>query len=289
MSSGNQSSQIVAEVSNAALMHLGKMLRGIRTSKKWTGESAARAANLSQSTISKIENGKYGLPDWMMVLNLLRALGADDEQISQVQRQHQIAELDPTSYAFMLQSGVEGRQAQIAELEKSSRLIRDYQNSVMPGLLQTYEYSCRVFRILGHSQENAERAAGARVRRQMVLNDPTKSFVFVINDAVCYSKHGASESEHWNQLNVLITRAKKGNVRVHVLNSRIGFPVSASNPFCLIDRRYVSAETTVRELTSTINAEIRQYEIAFRALLEAALSPQDSIDFLHEAAECFRP
>lgn len=268
---------------NAATEHLGQMLRLIRRQRGMTGDALANATGISQSRISKIETGKYGLPEWSDMLRLLTAIDASDEEVLRVRRQYEIAQLDPSSYAYMVGVGVEVKQAQFLDVERSARNVRDYQTSVFPGLLQTPLYAYRVFRKLGHGDQSAREAAMVRQRRQAILSDARRRFVFVVNDAALFSQHGADSREHWEQLDHVHSRVSAHNVSFHVLDSRRGYPVSAGNPFVIYDRRFVSAETTMRELTTSSLAEIEAYERAFNEAVAASLDQGRSLAMLREA------
>lgn len=143
-----------------------------------------------------------------------------------------------------------------------------------------------MFHQLGHGKEAATAAARERLVRQVIVNDPRKRFVFVVMDCAIYSPHAGLEN-HVQQLDHLLSRITATNVTLRILDSRAGVPVSLSNPFMIIDRRFVSAEAAVRELTSTVPAEIGEYEALFRQLTEYSLTESDSRDFIEAALTVF--
>lgn len=256
------------------------MIRDIRCDRGINGTKLAKLVHLSQGSVSKIETGKSGLPDWERLMAILVALSATPEETARVRGQFEIAQLDPAAYAVMRANGLHAKQKQFADLEGTAQVIRDFQVPVVPGLLQTPNYAVRVFRHLGCSPEEAERAATARSARQSILNDPRKRFIFIMGDAAVYSQHGAPNLEHWQQIDLLLARSIAHNVSIRILDSRLGVPVTMANPFLILDRRYVSAETTMKELTSTDPSEVRQYEAAFAELSRASLSEEMSREML---------
>lgn len=267
----------------AAVVHLGCLLRELRRAAGITGTEMSSHIHLSQSAISKLETGKSGLPEWPRIESILEAVRATFEERQQVRRQYELAQLDPNSYVYITAHGVERKQAQLRSLEEDARLIRDFQNSVIPGLLQTTPYAEAVFRGLGSSQESANKAARERSYRQSILNDPRRSFVFVVLDAAFYSIH-SSFTDHISQLDFVLSRSASPHVHLHVLDSRMGLPISTANPFMIVDRRFVSAETTIRELATSISIEVAAYESAFRELLEASLDEASSRHYIQAVA-----
>lgn len=269
---------------NAAVAHLGRMLRDLRKSRGLTGVALSNVAPLSQSAISKIETGKSGIPSWKLIMEILKALRATSDEVDQFRRQYELAQLDPSSYRYMIAHGVDTKQRQLALLEESARLIRDFQSAVIPGLLQTPSYAAALFKLLGHSPENAKLAARERQIRQVVLNDPCKQFYFITMDCAIYSFRTSSE-EHLQQLRYLRGRLGAENLSFRVLDSRQGVPVSLPNSFMIVDRRYVSAEEAIREITTSTISEVREYETLFRELGVASLNEVESATFLDKAID----
>ena len=265
---------------NAALSSLGSALRQLRVAAGLTGAEAAELIDRSQATVSKIETGKRGIPPTKLLNAYLEAVGAADDERDRIWEQYDLALLDPSSFAVIKSVGLERKQAQFAVLENEARLIRDFQNCVFPGLMQTPDYSRAVFSALGLGVERARAAANQRQQRQVIVNDPQRKFFFVFCDAALFSSHGLHANEMAQQLEMLIARAMAPNLEMRILDSRRGWPISASNPFCIIDERYVSAETTMKELTSTDANEIREYARSFDELWTAALSAADTVEAL---------
>lgn len=258
------------------------MLRDLRKAKGITGMALAALSNLSQSAISKLENGKSGLPEWKRIMVLLRALDASDDEIDSFRRQYELAQLDPSSYKYMVMHGVDERQRHLARLEESAHFVRDFQSAVVPGLLQTPSYAYRVFRLLGHDDDSSKQAVRERQLRQVALNDPSKKFYFVIMDCAIFSVR-IDISEHIQQLKYLLNRSGADNISLRILDSRRGVPVSLPNAFMIVDRRYVTAEEAIRELTTSTPVEVEEYERLFAELGQASLDEMASFSFIEDA------
>lgn len=268
--------------SSPALKRLGAMLRDLRRGEGVTGKQLAELVHYSQPTISRIESGAAGAIDWQTIATIAEALSLNEESTSSLRRQHELALLDPRSYVVVQSTGVSTWQEQFAAIESTTLLHRDFQNTVVPGLLQTPAYSQAVFSQLGLTKKDLHNSVTQRSLRQVILNDPRKKFVFVMMDCAIYSVRTTRE-DHLQQLDLVLSRATAANISVRVIDSRLTVPVSLSNPFVILDRKYVSAETTIKELTSTNRNEITLYEEAFNDALRHALLPDESSRFIRQA------
>lgn len=267
-----------------ALQHLGRMLHQLRVNSGRSGAALGAEVNLGQPTISKIETGNYGMVDWGRLQAYLDVLTDDPVQVAAIRRQYELAQLDPNSYRVLADGdGYSAKQLQFLSLEKTSRFIRYFENVVVPGLLQTPAYSYAVFRELGAEHENAIRSSEARSARQVILNDPSRRFVFLISDSCTYGRPQLSPEEHQLQLDQLLARSSAANVVLRVIRTDQALPLGYANPFVIIDRRYVSAETTVKEVVATAQPEIEDYEAAFDELCRIALPQDESRSLIAEA------
>lgn len=250
------------------------MLRAARVSSGLTGAELASRAAMSQSRISKIETGKYGLPTKEDLALLISALGLVGERRSEICRQYELAQLDPGSYLHIAAAGLGKKQAQILELERAASLVRVYQSSVIPGLLQIPAYSELLMRALGHDDETIAIALDQRALRQSTLRNRRTNFSFVIDEPILRGPDilGVDDALMEEQLDLLKALAKWPNIRISTLRANSRRPIAVGNSFMIIDRKYVTAETTVRELVSTSDLEIRSYEQAYFEL-EAAAKP----------------
>jgi transcriptional regulator with XRE-family HTH domain len=82
------------------------MLRQTRKNCSLTQAELAAIAPISQSQISKIEAGEVGLPNWRDIAALLDAMRVSGADYDQLKRQHEIAQLNPASYEFLVAAGI---------------------------------------------------------------------------------------------------------------------------------------------------------------------------------------
>lgn len=170
---------------------IGITLRRLRRAQGMSERALAAAVGLSQSTVSRIERG-IGSPDLDDILKIARAVGADDRQaqelIWQAQRSHdRMTDWRPTS------DSLAARQESVADWEARARTILDFEPTILPGLLQISPYAKAVLRLFQPltrlpaetlTEAAVLAAVAARVQRQLVLTDRSKSFSFVITESV---------------------------------------------------------------------------------------------------------
>ncbi|NWL12125.1 hypothetical protein DM793_12610 [Paenarthrobacter nitroguajacolicus] len=268
---------------NPALIHFGAMVRSVRLQARMRGGDLAKAVHLSQATISKIETGKYRILEPTELKRLIVALGCDDVAAHQLRQQWSLAQLDPTSFSFMVNHGADAVQRRLASLEGTAHEIFTYECAVFPGLLQTRRYAEALFVDIGHAPDAATRLAQARMERQYILSHP-KRFTFVMSEAALYSLHGTADKQVLvDQISHATRLSWQPNIEIRILTARRGVPSVAANPFMIIDSRYVSAEAAISEQQTTRTVEVIEYHRVFRRLYEASLDREASRELMESA------
>jgi transcriptional regulator with XRE-family HTH domain len=165
---------------------LAPRLRTLRNLADLTGEELASRAGWDRTKVSKIENGRTmpteadirawtevtGQPEQAADLLALLAEG----QALHVQWRHE--------YRIKGQAGV---QQDFDALVRESARIRDFETLTIPGLLQTPDYARVTVLEAMHRAESdpdkVDEAVAARMQRQTVLYDTSKTFEFAIMQA----------------------------------------------------------------------------------------------------------
>lgn len=270
---------------SVSLVHLGSRLRAIRKAHHATHHEVTRATKISQSRLSKLENGKGGFPDFRDLERILEAIGATSEERDQLKRQYDLAQLDPSSYAYIKSEGIDVKQRQLRDIAEHCRLYRSYTRSVFSGVIQIPEYALGVFRSIGLDDDDANRAVQARTERSGILVDISRHFVFALDEAVLYTRHPADGS--WailaKQLDYVLRLSYRDNIDFRILPARGPAPPDISNPFLLIDRRYVSAELVTVEYVTTDVRELAAHERVFRQIEEYARAGDSARDLISRA------
>ncbi|MEC3915635.1 helix-turn-helix domain-containing protein [Nocardia sp. CDC160] len=170
---------------------LGVELRRLRDMAGISGRELAKRVGISQSTLSRIEAG-HVVPPLPQVLDWAKAVGADADC------QHSLRALTEVAHTPEVHdwaSSLADRphlQDDVRAFEEDAQVVRNFQPSLIPGLLQTADYARRVFATFDppYTPDAAAAALAARLERQRVLYDPTKRFEFLITEAALRFRPG---------------------------------------------------------------------------------------------------
>ncbi|MFI7283086.1 helix-turn-helix domain-containing protein [Micromonospora chersina] len=278
----------------ARRLRLGSALRELRDSAGMTGAELGRAAGLDRTVVSKVENGERRPLD--TILRLLDVLLPEgDERYRALQRvaRDGLARGWWTTPEF---AGMGARQARTAEIESGARAIREYQNSLLPGLLQTEAYARHRGQVAlddGADFDLGGTVAG-RLRRQQQISGPDGSEYDVVLEPQAIERLPVPPAVMREQLHHLLTLATtRENISVRVLpvDARLGRGYVPRSPFSLYaypdpeDLTLVAVDTVTADLLVTEAGEAQRYARLFDQLRDAALSQQESADLIQKAAE----
>jgi transcriptional regulator with XRE-family HTH domain len=257
---------------------LGLELRQLREAAEYTIEQVAARLEVSDSKISRIENGQVGATprDVRDMAALYGVTGQRMENLMQLAREtrerpwwHEYSDLGLDYAAY--------------EAEASSILI--YSPTILPGLLQTADYARAILRAIRFDlpPERIERLVEFRMRRQGLLTDPNPPSLWaVIDEAVLCRMIGGPRVLH-QQLKNLIETASLPNVTLQLLPFSGGAHAGLDGPFYIIrfleptDRDMIYFEHTGREHYLDDPETIKLHLSLFDHIRAAALKPDDSI------------
>lgn len=266
---------------------VGVALKRMRAVRRMSGDAVARATErrVSQSTISRIERG-VGLPDPLAVREIAAALGADEGQIQELvqraERLHdRLTDWRPTS------AGLASRQKSTADWESATHVVRDFQPALLPGLLQTSGYAKATLQVFGRYTGLAAAdladaailaAVSARIRRQEALADRSKSFRFVITEAVlrnrvCPPAEMVAQLHHLRDVD-----ATSENVSVAVIPDDAPAEIPTLHGFTLLDDKMVIIDAYNTGLISRGHKDAEIYRSIFETFESSAVSIQPTVD-----------
>jgi transcriptional regulator with XRE-family HTH domain len=154
-----------------------------------SGRALADKVGVKQATISRVERG-HTLPSIKMVNAWLAAVGADEGDRARLRELAEAVHGETRGWGELLgDAGHNQDEARLRETE--TVLARNFQPSVVPGLLQTPEYARAVLRI-GRTT-NVESAVATRIERQQALYDEGRTFHFLIAEQVLHWPVGGHE------------------------------------------------------------------------------------------------
>lgn len=231
-----------ANNSGSAGPSLGPALKDLRVQRGLSGKRLAELAGMSQSKISRIENG-LTVPSDADIARLSGALGAGDVFTQQLLAEARRSR-DPVNEWASGEVDLESRQHETEHIEANAVDIKVFQPTLVPGLLQISPYAEAV---LSAMQKLANpdlsgtpvRAASARVHRQGILDEETKSFDFVMTE-VALSNRYCSAEDMLAQIRRIEQVAKRPNVTISIIPSDLPcWTVPPVHAFSIYDDKYV--------------------------------------------------
>jgi transcriptional regulator with XRE-family HTH domain len=188
--------------------------------------------------------------------------------------------------------------ADLISLESEARVIRTYEQELMPGLLQTAEYARAVYRAAWptNTTEQIERWVEIRMERQEILNredPPPPRFSVVLSEAALRRPVGGYDVM-LGQLEHLMLPRDRANVTVQVLPFDAGVHPAMAAPFTMMsfpdpdDLGVVNVENATGALFLEEPAELRIYDEIWSTLQASALSPDDTQTFLRSTSFGYR-
>lgn len=267
---------------------LGAELRTLRDRAGLTGEQVIeRVGWPSPSKLSRIENGRTrpDLSDVLDLLDLYGATGADREKLIAIAR-----DAANTRGWWRSFADLGHRQRGYAELEAGVVELREYHQSVVPGLLQTPDYArarvCSVLEVYGALDIEAE--VTARQTRQALLTTEDPPRYHAVVDEAALRRAAAPAEVMVAQLSRLVELSALPAVTLRVLplEARIGDYYVPHNSFSLFryadpeDPDIAVVETVTSDLHLGDDEDVSRYRLVFEWLATAALPPEESVTFL---------
>lgn len=257
---------------------IGVALRRMRKARRMSGRALAEAVGLSQSTISRIERG-IGSPDLDDIRRIARAVGADDDDSGELVRRAQRSQDRMTDWRPTSDS-LAGRQRSVADWESEASSIIDFQPTVLPGLLQISPYAKAVLRLFQPltrlPRETLTEAAvlaavSARVRRQLILADRSKSFSFVITEGAlrnppCSPAEMLAQIHHLREVS-----AGYENVSLTVVPDGAPGMIPPLNGFTVLDAHMVIIDIYNTGLLSRGRRDVEIYQRIFEMNRDSAV------------------
>lgn len=266
---------------------LGRELRRLRETRRLTQDEAAKLLKCSQQRIARIESGDIK-PRPRDVLEILVAYEVphDGEQgLTLRTMAEQVREPGWWQRLNMLPA----RYVTFIAYEAEASDLRQFQPTLVPGLIQTPAYAQEVIRI-GRETETEEitQRVEARLKRQEVLTvrKPPLRLHAIITEQALMLEVGTPEVRR-EQLDHIVKVAALPNVTVQVLTLAAGAHLAVHGGFEVLtfahgDPPLGYIETLAGELFLESPEEIRRLTGVFEHLLSLALSPRESIKLIQE-------
>ncbi|MEZ0095782.1 helix-turn-helix domain-containing protein [Streptacidiphilus sp. EB129] len=270
---------------------LGSELRKLREQKGLTAEEVAQQLLVSQSKISRLENGRrsisqrdvrdlctvYGVSDESMVEGLM-AMARESRQRGWW---HAFGDVPYSVYIG---------------LEAEAVSVRNYESLFIPGLLQTREYAHAVVAGIQPeaTPEQIDKRTDIRMVRQNLLSDTdTPLRLWAVIDEAALHRVVGSPAIMRDQLHRLVELSTQPHINVQVLPYSVGAHPGMSGTFSILefqdalDASVVYLEGVTSDLYLEKEGDVRLYSVMYEHLRAQALSAGQTRDLVTEVADAY--
>jgi transcriptional regulator with XRE-family HTH domain len=267
--------------------HLAETLRELRKAAGLSGERLGVRAAMSQSKVSRIESGKI-VPTVIDVERILQALEVPSEVAREMLFLARMANVDYVSLRSYARAGLWRKQAELKALAESSSTVRQFLPVMPSGLLQTRAYAHAVLTptVEGRPARDVDRAVGARLDSQVVLNDESRRFSFLMTEQAVRLKV-APTSVMIEQLQHMVELIEYPNIELGILSTTVQLGAPPLNIFVIFDDRLVLVELFSGEVALRDPQEISYHLNLFDYFNNLAVSGEEAQQILEAVADEF--
>ncbi|MBP0460372.1 helix-turn-helix domain-containing protein [Streptomyces montanisoli] len=263
---------------------LGQELRRLREQKGMTAEEVAERLLVSQSKISRLENGRRSISQ-RDVRDLCGVYEVEDRRV--VDSLMQMAK-DSRQQGWWHAFGDIPYSVYIG-LETDAASLRVYEPQVVPGLLQTPQYAEALVAgaLPEYAKSDVDKRVGVRMRRQDRIKDnesPLRLWAVVDESAlrrVVGGRHMMRE-----QLEHLVEQSRLPHVTVQVLPFDMGAHPGISGHYAILefpdasDSSVVYIEGVTSDLYLEKANDVQRYSVMYEHLRAQALNVEQTRDFI---------
>ncbi|MFT2015480.1 helix-turn-helix domain-containing protein [Streptomyces sp. 796.1] len=267
---------------------LGQELRRLRQEKGMTAEEVAEELMVSQSKISRLENGRRSISQ-RDVRDLCRAYRVEDKRL--VESLMQMAK-DSRQQGWWNAFGDVPYSVYIG-FENDAASLRVFESQVVPGLLQTPEYAEAVIggAIPEGTPEQLAQRVQVRLRRQERISDPFSPLrLWAVVDESALRRLVGNPRVMAEQLEYLIRMSHEPHVTVQALPFYLGSHPGMSGQFSILefsdesDTSVVYLEGVTSDLYLEKLSDVQSYSMMYEHLRAQALNVDQTREFIAEVA-----
>ncbi|MGW7044976.1 helix-turn-helix domain-containing protein [Streptomyces avermitilis] len=268
---------------------LGQELRRLRELKGMTAEEVAERLLVSQSKISRLENGRRSISQ-RDVRDLCGVYEVEDHRI--VDSLMQMAK-DSRQQGWWHSFGDIPYSVYIG-LETDAASLRVYDPQVVPGLLQTRPYAEAL--IAGALPETApgdiDKRVQVRLRRQERISAPDNPLrLWTVLDEAALRRLVGNRSLMREQLEHLVEQSQLPHVTVQVIPFEMGAHPGLNGQYAILefpdaaDSSVVYIEGVTSDLYLEKAADVQKYSVMYEHLRAQALNVEQSRQFIADIAK----
>ncbi|MGV9556817.1 helix-turn-helix domain-containing protein [Streptomyces sp. NPDC003401] len=268
---------------------LGQELRRLREDKGMTAEQVADRLLVSQSKISRLENGRRSISQ-RDVRDLCGVYEVEDQRI--VESLMQMAK-DSRQQGWWHAFGDVPYSVYIG-LETDAASLRVYDPQVVPGLLQTRQYAETL--ISGALPETAaaeiEKRVQVRMRRQeRISSEENPLRLWTVMDEAALRRVVGGKSLMRDQLEHLVEQSRLPHVTVQVIPFEMGAHPGLNGQYAILefpdaaDSSVVYIEGVTSDLYLEKPNDVQKYSVMYEHLRAQALNVDQSRQFIADIAK----
>lgn len=268
---------------------LGQELRRLRELKGMTAEEVAERLLVSQSKISRLENGRRSISQ-RDVRDLCGVYEVEDHRI--VDSLMQMAK-DSRQQGWWHAFGDIPYSVYIG-LETDAASLRVYEPQVVPGLLQTRQYAEAL--IAGALPESGitdiEKRVSVRLRRQERINEAEHPLrLWVVVDEAALRRLVGDKQLMREQLEYLVELSQLPHVTVQVLPFEMGAHPGINGQYAILefpdasDSSVVYIEGVTSDLYLEKANDVQKYSVMYEHLRAQALNVDQTRQFIADIAK----
>ncbi|OIV36533.1 transcriptional regulator [Mangrovactinospora gilvigrisea] len=270
---------------------LGSELRRLRERKGLTAEEVASRLLVSQSKISRLENGRRSISP-RDVRDLCQVYGVEDERVieslmtmAKESRQrgwwHAFGDVPYSVYIG---------------LEAEATVVRNYESLFIPGLLQTRDYAEAV--VTGMQPEVpaevVDQRVNVRLARQARITTDERPMRFwaVVDEAALHRQVGGNKVMG-EQMRRLLEMSELPHVTIQVVPFDIGAHPGMTGAFSIMsfpesaDADVVYLEGVTSDLYVERPMDVHRYTVMYEHLTAVSLGPTESRERITELADAY--
>ncbi|RKT56571.1 helix-turn-helix domain-containing protein [Saccharothrix australiensis] len=257
-------------------------LRLYREQHQLSCEDVASMLGVSASKISRMETGKSGLQidDVASLLGFYKVPAPRRKELLDLMRKGE------EMGWWERQAGLPKLWRALIDFENKALRIHNYELLMVPGLLQTAEYTRALVKAIDPTVSDYEldTLVSARMARQTLLSrSNAPQYLAVIHEAALRIQVG-DQAVMRRQLRQLQDAAERPNVTVVVVPMDAGPHVGLRGSFMILEFRHepaiVHVENQVTGLFLEDPADLEGYRLALRNILGVGLAPGATADLL---------
>jgi transcriptional regulator with XRE-family HTH domain len=263
---------------------LGSELRALRKARRMTLKAVAERLGWPLSKVSRIETGKQGIrpTDVASLLVVYEVTGAEHKRLLTM------AERSGERGWWEIIGGLSKESRTLIQLESEATSIFDFEPLLIPGLLQTPDYTRAVMHACGVPEPDLEGRVAARMGRQAILSRSDPPTFHAILDEPALRRVLGSGTTMARQLRRLSELAEYPNVVIQILPFELGGHTGLDGAFVVLDFRHNRPVVHLEHKISGAFLEEPDQVAYFRReidrLLDTALSPGKSEDLIARVA-----